>query len=778
MNGSSIPQVREARARDSDEFQWVRPQLDGRTTNATFNMKNRILPPEVVSLIHHVELNRTGWWRKAVGQVVRGLLWKVGKPVSPVEIQDAFRAELGFTVPLETIEKQLASLQTTHVVSPFPPGRHKLTEKASAEFKASMDRAEDEVTASKTLFVNAVAEKCPDLEAEYVWHQFSAVLTQAVQVIGANTFHLLADGRLERESDWLGDFLEHFPEHQDPLRLVLATFFAPENKSCRSLILRLMSAHFFAEAAQLPESTIASIEAKRKQRTLRVVLDTNFVFSILGLHDHPADEAVTSLLDIARSNHRYLDVRFFVLPHTLEEAKRSLIAKQHEVENVRVTRAIYRASRQSPVSSIAAKYFAVAQNNSTLTATEYFRPYIEDLRTILQEKGINVLDAPAAIWNTNQQVIDDLNDELAREQSYPEAKRKGYEVLLHDMVLWHVVQSRRGSETVSPLDADWWVVSIDWRFIGFDQRKRHALSQEVPVVLYPTHLVQLLQFWMPRSDDLDKSLVDSLRLPLFFHQFDPDDERATIKILEVLSRYENADDLADSTVQRILANQALRTRIKEADEDNENVVQLVREELIEENKRTQEMLAKANQALGMTTAAAEHVMTQYEAERTARVAAETSVDALAAQLKAQQALTAKSTTDLAVQAEETNKLKGIVDRLQAQVSRRSFVTMKLGLPALLAACLAYGVWFFWPSLVSDGSVVRRLVATAGVGILAIAGVLWLAARHVDRSPDLSEWWLGRVIRGVYRWIFALGAVLSGVVPNALWDGFKKLVDIP
>src|SRR5690606_5988133 len=52
------------------------PRRIGKTHFHT--MAKRTLPPEVVSLIHHVELNENGWWKKAVGQIVKGLLLKLG----------------------------------------------------------------------------------------------------------------------------------------------------------------------------------------------------------------------------------------------------------------------------------------------------------------------------------------------------------------------------------------------------------------------------------------------------------------------------------------------------------------------------------------------------------------------------------------------------------------------------------------------------------------------------------------------------------------------------
>lgn len=58
-------------------------------------MNRHRLSPEIVSLVHHVELNESGWWKKAVGQVVKGVLWKPKTSQTLVEVHEALRRELG-----------------------------------------------------------------------------------------------------------------------------------------------------------------------------------------------------------------------------------------------------------------------------------------------------------------------------------------------------------------------------------------------------------------------------------------------------------------------------------------------------------------------------------------------------------------------------------------------------------------------------------------------------------------------------------------------------------
>jgi hypothetical protein len=619
-------------------------------------MTKKILSPEIVSLIHHVELNQTGWWRKAVAQVVRGVLWKAKTPMTLMELSSALKRELGIQLAEDVLSKQLDSLASQGAITRLPGPNFKLTEKAQQELTTAYEQATTEQETCRTEFLRACAQHCPNLDGGKVWGEFTKALIGAIQVTGANLFHLLADGNLERDVDWFAEFLSKF-DHEDQvgLRHILVAFFAPENRVCRNQVLRLLSAHFFAEASQLRPETLALIEGEKKARSIKVVLDTNFIFSVLGLHDNPGDDAALSLVEVAQKAGRNLNVRFYVLPSTLDEAQRVLLNQMHLVERIRTTKAMAQVALTQPLPSVAKKFFDAATRSPGLTAATFFQPYIDDLRSILRDKGIAVLDAHQTIYHQRQDVVDDVLDEQRREEAeLPERRRKGYETLLHDAVLWHAVMDRRPENADSPFDVEFWAVSIDWRLIAFDRKKRAANASRMPVVLHPSNLVQLVQFWVPRSPELEESLVDSLRLPMFFQSFDPEDERATVKVLEALSRYENVGDLPEQTLKKILANQALRGRLRDAEASNDEAFALIREELLTEHR---EALTQLEIARGALHGAQESLST----ERRTRLQSEVELDARS---KAVQDAEAKAATAEQLAARELKGRQDLEEQLR------------------------------------------------------------------------------------------------------------------
>ena len=79
--------------------------------------------------------------------------------------------------------------------------------------------------------------------------------------------------------------------------------------------------------------------------------------------------------------------------------------------------------------------------------------------------------------------------------------------------------------------------------------------------LEPSSLIQLFQFWVPSSTQLDEALVGSVRQPLLFLKFDTESEQVTLRILKQLSRFEASKDLDPEVVTEILTNTALRDRL-------------------------------------------------------------------------------------------------------------------------------------------------------------------------------------------------------------------------
>lgn len=195
-------------------------------------------------------------------------------------------------------------------------------------------------------------------------------------------------------------------------------------------------------------------------------------------------------------------------------------------------------------------------------------------------------------YGTKQEVVDDILARFEFEKSKYKDRAKTYEKLEHDIVLWHFVAGKRPVRVESPLEAIYWVATVDYHFLGFDYFKRRSSGNQVPVCLHPTALIQLLQFWLPRTPQFEEAILGSLRWPFLFQDFDPAAERVTIRILETLARFEHVDELSREVVTSVLVNQALRQKLA-VEGDVKKQIELVKEALLEENEKVRSALASA-----------------------------------------------------------------------------------------------------------------------------------------------------------------------------------------
>lgn len=708
-----------------------------------------------MSLVHHVQLNESGWWKKAVGQIIKGVLWTNHAALSVVEVKEQMFGMLQIRVTEDVLESQLNLLLTQGSVL-FEGGKYRLTEAARRDLTTSNKAAKAEQGECKQSFIASCVELCPGLDPEQAWTEFSQALIRSIRISGANLYHLIRDGNLRKNIDWLAELRKrHGPEHETGLMVVAERFFAPENQVCRSQVLRFLTAHFFAEATQFTPETIAAIEKGTKPRSIKVVLDTNFIFSVLGLHENPADDAAKSLLDLAASSKGKLDVKLYVLPSTIDEARKVLSHQVGAIEAIRPSRAIAAAAAGQPLSSIAKKFFEHAKRVSGLKASEFFQPYIEDLKAILGSHGILVLESQREYFHQRQDVLDDVAVEMEAEARRPENKRKNYETLLHDAVLWHVVADRRPVPPDSPFDVQFWGVSIDWRLISFDKKKRAQTGAKVPVILHPENLVQLLQFWVPRTPLLEETLIDTIKLPLFFQSFDVEDEKATLKVLEQLSRYEKIDDLPEPVLRQVLANKILRARITQVEASNDDeALALVRDELISIHNEQAESLEKTRGELVNVSAKLQDTQASYDDAKGKLLDSESKYQS------------------------EAEKAQALSDALTGQTELREIAELKFAkakyliyfviVPTFFAILLSIGSYlaavYGFPGRVSGWKMYMLLVVPAF--LIPYAAAWMMVNRYLEANKNLTDWWPSKLgVFGSKAWKWILGLVAASIATN-------------
>lgn len=564
-------------------------------------MDQKTLAPELISLVHHVALNESGWWKKAVRRMIVAVVWRAGQPLSCREIAEQLDKEFHVQLGEAAIEAHISALRSDReLTTDSDRSKVKVAEASLRKFEQDLEASKSDGEKAREQFSILIKSFCENLDEKATWEDFNNnFLLPMIKSIGANTYRLVTGESRFENSTYLENFLRKYPEtYTDCLRRVLAEFLSPRNAFTRSYILTYLNVYFLVEAAKIPGKTLEAIEkSQAKKPRFRLFLDTNVLFSILGLHDNPADSAAVTLLNLADSIKDRVELKLYVVPDTVEETRRVISAAANHLSNIGVPRNVASAASHFNLSGIVAKYFDVSKRTlDRINPQDYFAPYIENLVVILKTKGIEVYGGPIQHMHTRQDVVDDVVAQLEREQAKSDAKQKTYEALQHDVTLWHVVNDARSAALESPLDAVDWAVTLDYRFLGFDQYKQRVANRRVPVCLHPVALAQLLQFWIPMSQDVQDSILTSIQLPLIFHDFSEEDENVTLRIVQAISRFQNAEDLPEDTIRSILVDKALRARISEDVPENRQI-ELVRDALIEQHEMTKKKLADAEKKL-------------------------------------------------------------------------------------------------------------------------------------------------------------------------------------
>jgi hypothetical protein len=562
-------------------------------------MGNHVLPPEVVSLVHHVELNKVGWWDRGIQHLVQAVVWLSGEPLTPGGIVNQLGEQFYVKGDPGRVRKQVEELRKAGTLLALPDGRLKLSERSLKEMQGEIEAANDAESKAKVRFAEVLSSCCPTLVADEEWKSFNQrLLVPLVREIGARTYQLISGTSLALESTVrFPEFLRSYPpEHRQSIRNAVVTFLDPKDLNARSYLLRHLNAYFFVEAGNLQRRTVDSL-ARLAERppSFKIFVDTNFLFSFLALHANPSNEAASSVMELTQELMGKVSCKFYVSPLTLDETKRVIGAHRDFLRGLRLTPNLASAALETDLSGVARKFVEFSTNTGQpVNADDYFAPYLTGLIATLRANNIEFFNEPMEAYGTKQEVVDDILASCEFEKGKYKERAKTYEQVEHDVILWHFVAGKRPVRVESPMEAIYWVATVDYHFLGFDLFKRRNSENQVPICLHPTALIQMLQFWLPRTAQFEEAVLGSLRWPFLFQDFDPAAERATIRILETLSRFENVGELPREVLTSILVNQALRQKLA-VEGDVRKQVELVREALVEENEKVRSALASTTE---------------------------------------------------------------------------------------------------------------------------------------------------------------------------------------
>ena len=373
------------------------------------------LSSELVSLVHHIELNRTGWWQLAVQRLTLLGLWlaPTGTTLDAHGIAITLTDQFGVEVGEALIREQLEMLGQTNNVVRLPSGEYKIAEAALGQLEEDLRAADALEHEAEARFRELVAERCPALATATIWQEFVDVfLLPLIKHLGANTYNLVTKTAFTQDAPFFQVLTDQFGKDNGPtLKQIAADFLDPGNATVRQFVLRLMNSYFFVQASSLDAKTVKALSANGTRFSAYIFVDTNFIFSLLGLHDNPADEAALTLLELVKKLSPEYKVKLYILPPTLDEATRVITQAQEAALKLRLPPSVIEVALETWTVSITQKFLKLAAaSQRPIDAREYFGPFVKNLIAILRSKGVELFNQDLAPYKKRQDVIDDLLD--------------------------------------------------------------------------------------------------------------------------------------------------------------------------------------------------------------------------------------------------------------------------------------------------------------------------------------------------------------------------------
>ena len=565
------------------------------------------LPKEVAALVHHIELNRSGWWEKVIQRLALAAVWWSDHPPRIDEIRHTLSREFKLSLTVDKVRGVLSALEKQNLLVELPDAQYRIPDAQRLVFEQDIEAAERVESDAREFFYELAKGKLASIDPPSLWGAFQAdLLTPLVKEAGATAYRLIAGESLSADENVVDHFLKPFdPSLHSVLRELVANFLDPKKGEVRAYVSRMLHARFCVDASGLPEDAIQKLNASIKRPVLfRIFVDTNFLFSLLELHENPSNIAARELLDVISQLKSNPKVRLFIVPRTIEEAKTSIGSAKQRLSGIPAGSNFTQAALNTRVSGMAEKFLSERlRRGGKLTVEDWFDPYLGNFVALARGKGVEFFNESLDSYSQRQDVVDDILYVLEFEKRFDMSRRKSYQIVAHDMILWHFVKDNRPVYIESPIDARDWILTLDFRLIGFDEYKQRISGSPIPVCLHPSTLIQLLQFWVPRTKDFEEAMLGSLRLPFLFQKFDIEAERTSLRILKGLGRFERRDDISAETITSVVLNDGLRARLQsEQSENGETETALIRDALLDEmNTRTAAVAENAQRLLNDLT---------------------------------------------------------------------------------------------------------------------------------------------------------------------------------
>ncbi|MCX6096878.1 MAG: hypothetical protein NTZ77_00035 [Caldiserica bacterium] len=489
----------------------------------------------LAALVHRVNLREARWQETYVDAMVTYVLLQSQK-----ECRNAADIVKGIqqlhVAPVEIyvteVEESVARLKASHKIVEGAAGSLRLSDKCQAEATASVREWQQLEAAVRDEWLGSVHAKYPPIspdDLDSLWRSLiDGFVAPVVLSCGAASVRLMggaAKRTLEPPIDIkraLANSLAGLPETLREAAECSFTAFLDTDGRRRQYLMGLVSLVFNLYSLALPKTALEQVSAKHPL-DLTLLLDTNLLYSLLGIDDTVFNQAVGDLVAIARKAKEYsggkVAVRLRCDESTIAEFCSGLEYRASRWGGVIPSDVVAETANEvCQLDGVLRAYLhQIEETHEQVSMADFVNVKIETLRPYLSSQGVEVVTSLSATAFSQQELDNDIAAWTLRLSK--KGMPRGPARLRHDVELWHSVQLSRSSfktgstSFLQPL----YVLTCDNQFIDFDRWKTEEQLQLEPdkaICMLPTTLFHMLSIFVPRTDDFDRAFLHSLRTPM------------------------------------------------------------------------------------------------------------------------------------------------------------------------------------------------------------------------------------------------------------------------
>lgn len=380
---------------------------------------NKILSSEIISLVHHVKLNESGWWEKSIQNIIISTFGvNKNSPQNEGDIFKNLKSELNSNFDKNRISTQIETLKNKQQLIKVSDDLFILSEEVYSEFQTSFTEQKEIEFEAEKRFNELWHKLYPETSAKKLWNDLNeSLIIPLIREIGAKTYELIS-GENTISIEQYGQFqkfVNKYNGNKSIVQTLLLNYFDFKNIFVKKYILHQLNAYFFIESANLNTAAIEEVYSLSKsQVNLKIFVDTNFLLTLLDLHDNPSNEAAFSLVELINEIKNKVKVKFYVLPVTIFEFQNLIQRFKDYLKRTKpsLNQAIA-AENTDDFSGIIKRYFQKCHKKHTmLNIDDYFDPYLDNFTVNIRKHGLEIQQDNMENYSTDQRVVDDLLEQV------------------------------------------------------------------------------------------------------------------------------------------------------------------------------------------------------------------------------------------------------------------------------------------------------------------------------------------------------------------------------